>query len=68
MTKVNWQEQVFDGSNDANGREIAVRAQMARRGYRLMHRRNGQYWVMLAEPMTLDEIEAWARPRNRSRS
>jgi len=68
MTKVNWQEQVFDRSNDANGREIAVRAHMAQRGYRLMHRRNGQYWVMLADPMTLDEVEAWVRPKKRSRS
>lgn len=68
MTKVNWQEQVSNRSNDANGREISVRAHMARRGYRLMHRRNGQYWVMLADPMTLDEIEAWAQPRNRFRS
>jgi hypothetical protein len=33
-----------------------------------MHRRNGQYWVMLADPMTLDQIEAWVRPQKRSRS
>jgi len=68
MTKVSRQEPVFDRSNDANGREIAVRAHMARRGYRLMHRRNGQYWVMFDEPMTLAEIEAWVQPQKRSRS
>jgi hypothetical protein len=64
MSKIDRQDQLLD---KANGREIAVRAHMARRGYRLMHRRKGQYWVMLGDPMTLDEIEAWARPRNRLR-
>jgi hypothetical protein len=37
--------------------ETTVRAEVARYGYRLMHRRNGQYWVMLNNPMTLDEID-----------
>jgi hypothetical protein len=67
MTKVNWQHRVLDRNNDTNGRETAVRAHMARHGYRLMHRRNGQYWVMFAEPITLDQIEAWVQPRKRSR-
>ena len=38
--------------------EDFIREYMAKRGYRLMHRRNGQYWVMFANPMTLDEIQA----------
>jgi hypothetical protein len=67
MSKIDRQGELLDRSSKANGREIAVRAHMARRGYRLMHRRNGQYWVMLGDPMTLDEIEAWVRPRNRFR-
>jgi hypothetical protein len=67
MSKIDRQDQLLDRSSKANGREIGVRAHMARRGYRLMHRRNGQYWVMLGAPMTLDEIEAWTRPRNRIR-
>ncbi len=64
MTKVDWQDKMLDRSAEANGREIAIRAHMARRGYRLMHRRNGQYWVMFDHPMTLDEIEGWATPRS----
>jgi len=24
-----------------------------------MHRRNGQYWLMMADPMTLTQIESW---------
>jgi hypothetical protein len=40
-------------------REITIRAMAAQLGYRLMHRRNGQYWVMFGDPMTLAEIEGW---------
>jgi hypothetical protein len=47
----------------AKARGMKVRGQLARRGYRLMHRRKGQYWVMFDIPMTLDEIEAWLEPR-----
>jgi hypothetical protein len=64
MKRADWQDQILDQSSEANGREIAIRAQMARRGYRLMHRRNGQYWVMFDEPMTLDEIETLATSRS----
>ena len=42
-----------------NTSEEWVRAEVRRRGYRLMHRRNGQYWLMMADPMTLTEIESW---------
>lgn len=68
MTKIDWHDQILDRGSEENGRETAIRAHMARRGYRLMHRRNGQYWVMFDEPMTLDQIEAWVQPRKRSRS
>jgi hypothetical protein len=43
---------------EAEARVIRARALLAQRGYRLMHRRNGQYWVMIDSPMTLDQIEA----------
>jgi hypothetical protein len=38
-----------------------VRWRAARQGYRLMHRRNGQYWLMQNQPMSLEEIEAMLR-------
>ena len=50
-------------AREANSREIKVRERVAQRGYRLMHRRNGQYWVMFDEPMTLPEIETWVGRR-----
>ena len=45
---------------------MTIRAHIAGCGYRLMHRRNGQYWLMLAEPMTFEQIENWARVGNHS--
>jgi hypothetical protein len=33
-----------------------VRELAARQGFRLMHRRNDQYWLMRNQPMSLDEI------------
>jgi hypothetical protein len=48
---------------EAEAREIQVRKKVAQRGYRLMHRRNGQYWVMFDQPMTLPEIETWVGRR-----
>jgi hypothetical protein len=36
-----------------------VRDLVASREYRLMHRRKGQYWVIMAKPMSLDAIESW---------
>jgi hypothetical protein len=54
---------VRDGTRAAKAREMKVRSQLARRGYRLMHRRKGQYWVMLDEPMTFEEIDAWINPQ-----
>ena len=50
-------------AREADTREIKVREQVAQRGYWLMHRRNGQYWVMFNEPMTLPEIETWVGRR-----
>lgn len=46
-------------SHQINADEDWVRAEVRRRGYRLMHRRKGQYWLMMADPMTLTEIESW---------
>jgi hypothetical protein len=68
MTELDFKESTlkFDAANwskvtdfEAEARESRVRARMAKQGYRLMHRRNGQYWVMFDEPKTLDEIEVW---------
>jgi hypothetical protein len=36
-----------------------VREGLAKVGYRLMHRRGKQYWMLPMVPMTLDQIEAW---------
>ncbi len=44
-------------------REIKVRQRVVQRGYRLMHRRHGQYWLMFDQPMTLPEIEIWVGMR-----
>jgi hypothetical protein len=44
-------------TREPEAREIKVRERVAQRGYRLMHRRNGQYWVMFSQAMTLPEIE-----------
>jgi hypothetical protein len=37
--------------------EKRVRELLAQRGYRLMYRRNGLYWLMFANPHTLDVIK-----------
>jgi hypothetical protein len=42
-----------------NTEEEQVRALAASRGYRIMHRRNGRYWVMIDRPMSLDDIASW---------
>jgi hypothetical protein len=34
-----------------------ITSELARKGYKLLHRRKGQYWVMMDQPMTLDQIE-----------
>jgi len=62
MSKFDPKNQILNHGGKAERRETVLRADMARRGYRLMHRRNGQYWVMFDEPMTLDEIEARIKP------
>jgi hypothetical protein len=54
-SRVKWAQ---DMPLEAEARVIRARALLAQRGYRLMHRRNGQYWVMIDSPMTLDQIEA----------
>jgi hypothetical protein len=49
----------LQSTTSATDREARVREQVARRGGRMMHRRNGQYWIMIDRPKTLDEIETW---------
>jgi hypothetical protein len=41
-----------------------LRARMAQQGYRLLHRRKEEYWVMFSAPMTLRQIEVWIDPQN----
>ena len=53
----NLEKRAQEKIREADAREIKVRKQVAKRGYRLMHRRHGQYWVMFSQPMTLPEIE-----------
>lgn len=48
---VEWSQQ------EAHERE--VRKIMAEQGYRIMHRRNGEYWIMYDTPKTLAQIGAW---------
>jgi hypothetical protein len=36
-----------------------VREGLAMVGYRLLHRRGNQYWMLPKAPMTLDQIERW---------
>jgi len=57
VLRENLERRAQDKTREAEAREIKVRERVAQRGYRLMHRRHGQYWVMFAEPMTLPEIE-----------
>jgi hypothetical protein len=45
-------------------RENRAREALARAGYRLLHRRGQQYWVMPAVPETLDQIERWLEKSN----
>ena len=45
----------FTLGDDVHAREY-VRDLAARRGYRLMHRRNGEYWLMPNKPMSLEDV------------
>jgi hypothetical protein len=50
-------ESLYDDEED-NGEILASARFMANElGFRVMHRRNGQYWLMFAEPMTIYEID-----------
>jgi hypothetical protein len=43
--------------NDINTeKEIETRSRVRARGYRLMHRRGGQYWLMVGLPLSLEQI------------
>jgi hypothetical protein len=37
--------------------ENQIRRTAAQQGFRLMHRRNGHYWLMFAEPLGFPEID-----------
>lgn len=43
--------------DDIEQQRQRIRSELARKGYKLLHRRKGQYWVMMGQPMTLDQIE-----------
>ena len=64
LLRENLRKRAQEKTRDSDAREIKVRKQVAQRGYRLMHRRNGQYWVMFDQPMTLSEIETWIGMRH----
>jgi hypothetical protein len=60
--------QLIEGQQVASekvARETRVREALARVGYRLMHRRGQQYWMLPTAPQTLDEIETWLKKSNR---
>src|SRR6266436_1943667 len=40
-----------------------VRERAVSAGYRIMHRRKGQFWLVLDKPMTLDAIEEYLTER-----
>jgi hypothetical protein len=46
--------------------EETVRRMAHRNGYRMMHRRNGQYWLIAHTPMKLEESPSGSigHPRN----
>jgi hypothetical protein len=50
---------------DLEEQKVRVREGLARYGYRLMHRRKGQYWLLHSTPRTLDQIESWLENTNR---
>ena len=47
-------------TDDERVRELA-----ARRGYRIMHRGKGLYWLMIDKPMSLDVIQTWIDQQNK---
>jgi hypothetical protein len=47
--------------------ETKVRKIMGELGYKIMHRRNGEYWIMSDTPKTLDQIEAWIERQSASK-
>jgi hypothetical protein len=46
-------------------RREKMKKRLARLGYSLMHRRNGQFWLIYDEPMTLNEIEEFIEAQRR---
>jgi len=68
MTKVDWKDQRLD---PAAAKQMGARSPSGAYGPTWVSADappQRPILVMLGDPMTLDEIEAWARPRNRSRS
>jgi hypothetical protein len=63
VLRENLEKRAQEKTREAEAREIKVRERVAQRGYRLMHRRHGQFWVMFSQPMTLPEIETWVGMR-----
>jgi hypothetical protein len=59
VTKYQRQKETQAEHPSEPSHEQRVREKAARDGYRLMHRRGNQYWLMLARPMTIEEIDYW---------
>ena len=53
---------LIEGKHTQQLREL--RARVATKGYRLMHRRNGEYWMVQAQPLTLAEIDKFIERKN----
>ncbi len=52
---------------DLEEQKVRVREGLAGYGYRLMHRRKRQYWLLHSTPRTLDQIESWLENTNSER-
>jgi hypothetical protein len=42
-----------------------TKARLAKLGYRILHRRKGQFWLMLDKPMTPVEIDRFVKANRR---
>jgi len=54
-----WADRERLEENTRRAQEDRVRELAASRGYRIMHRGKGRYWLMIDKPMSLDVIRSW---------
>jgi hypothetical protein len=47
---------IYSDEADEDAIVASARSMTNQSGFRVMHRRNGQYWLMFAEPMTIYDI------------